>query len=198
MKRVLAILMTGLCGVGSALAETAYVTDMLRLGVHRAEDTSDEAFVYLNSGDALEVLERNRFYARVRLPTGEVGWVRGAYLVDEEPARRRVNQLEQERDTLASELETLKATVSDRLARLDELEAEAKARAEASRGERAELEDLRSTNTKLTRSLQRYRFSVPVNWLLGAILSCLLAGSLGTWWWLDRRSRRRHGGFRIY
>jgi len=34
----------------AALAETAYVTDNLRLGLHQAEDTSDRAFRTLESG----------------------------------------------------------------------------------------------------------------------------------------------------
>ena len=32
-----------------ASAETAYVTDILQLGLHAAEDTSDRPFRYLNS-----------------------------------------------------------------------------------------------------------------------------------------------------
>ena len=39
--------------VSASVAETAYVTDMLRLGVHAAADTSDRAFVNLESGDRL-------------------------------------------------------------------------------------------------------------------------------------------------
>ena len=52
----------------SALAETAYVTDQLRLGLHRAEDTSDRSFRTLESGQELDILSQNRNYAQVRLP----------------------------------------------------------------------------------------------------------------------------------
>ena len=37
-----------------AAAETAYVTDNLRLGLHAAEDTSDRAFRFLESGQAMD------------------------------------------------------------------------------------------------------------------------------------------------
>ena len=38
-----------------AAAETAYVTDNLRLGLHTAEDTSDRAFRFLGTrGDAID------------------------------------------------------------------------------------------------------------------------------------------------
>ena len=44
----------------AALAETAYVTDNLRLGLHQAEDTSDRAFRTLESGQPVEILSRGR------------------------------------------------------------------------------------------------------------------------------------------
>ena len=54
----------------TAMAETAYVTDNLRLGIHQAEDTSDRAFRMLESGQPLEVLYRDGSYAAVQLPSG--------------------------------------------------------------------------------------------------------------------------------
>ena len=53
-----------------AAAETAYVTDNLRLGLHQAADTSDRAFRMLESGQSLEILSRDRNYANVQLPDG--------------------------------------------------------------------------------------------------------------------------------
>ena len=57
----------------TAVAQTAYVTDNLRLGLHTAEDTSDRAFRYLESGQEMEILTRDRNYANVRLPDGTEG-----------------------------------------------------------------------------------------------------------------------------
>lgn len=59
-----------------AAAETAYVTDNLRLGLHQAADTSDRAFRTLDSGQELEVLTRDRNYAHVALPDGVRGYVK--------------------------------------------------------------------------------------------------------------------------
>ena len=70
-----------------AAAETAYVTDSLRLGLHHAEDTSDSPFQNLVSGAALEVLERTPSYAHVRTAEGQEGWVKSAYLVAQEAGR---------------------------------------------------------------------------------------------------------------
>ena len=47
----------------AAFAETAYITDNLRLGLHQAADTSDRAFRTLESGQELEIISRNRNYA---------------------------------------------------------------------------------------------------------------------------------------
>ena len=43
-----------------------------------------------------------------------------------------------------------------------------------------------------------YRYSVPYKWVAGVILVCLLGGFLAGLWWIDYRSRKRHGGVRIY
>jgi hypothetical protein len=56
MKRQIALLWALGLVPGLVGAETAYVTDMLRLGIHNASDTSDRPFDNLVSGTALEVL----------------------------------------------------------------------------------------------------------------------------------------------
>ena len=88
-----------------AVAETAYVTDTLNLGLHEAADTSDRPFRTLQSGQQFEVLSRDRYYAHVRLPDGATGYVKAAYIVDEKPAKLIVEQTAAERDRLAAELE---------------------------------------------------------------------------------------------
>src|SRR5690606_14220547 len=94
------VLLLLLLGAAAARAETLYVTDMLRLGLHRASDTSDSPFTTLVSGTALEVLERTTYYARVRTPDGTEGWVKATYLVAEPPARARLHELEAEVERL--------------------------------------------------------------------------------------------------
>jgi uncharacterized protein YgiM (DUF1202 family) len=67
-----------LAWAGSAAADTAYVTDMLRLGITSSRDGSGSPFDTLTSGEALLVLERAGNYAHVRLEDGRDGWVTGA------------------------------------------------------------------------------------------------------------------------
>jgi len=181
-----------------AFAETAYVTDNLRLGLHQAEDTSDRAFRTLDSGQELEVLTRNRNYAHVRLPDGTIGYVKAAYLVDDKPAKLIVNETQAANEDLRQRLAELNAAFSQPAATIEKLEAavaEAQSALAAATERAATLED---DNESLRQRQEQYKFSLPINWVAGALAFCLLAGFLGGLWWTDYRSRRRHGGVRIY
>lgn len=181
----------------TAVAQTAYVTDQLRLGVHAAPDTSDRAFVNLESGDRLEILEQNQFYARVRIPDGREGWVRRTFLVDEQPARFRIQKVEQERDRLSAELAALQNQMSKRNEIVSNLESQLATATDTRQVERDELADLRERNKELVKDLEAYRFSVPGYWFLATIIVALVGGFIAGKKWLDQLSRRRHGGFVI-
>ena len=85
-KRLVLVLLV-ICGSAtSASAETLYVTDILRLGLHHAEDTSDQPFENLVSGAPLEIIEKKSNFAHVRTADGQEGWVKSAYLVAEKPS----------------------------------------------------------------------------------------------------------------
>lgn len=181
-----------------AQTEVGYVTDNLRLGLHQASDTSDRAFRTLESGQALEIISRNRNYANVRLPDGVEGYVKAAYLVFEKPAKLIVAETEAERAALQEELQDTKAAFAAPAATIASLEAqlaESKAEAEANAGLVADLgaqvEDFRGRQ-------DQFKYSMPVTWVGGAMFVCLLAGFLAGLWWVDRASRKRHGGIRIY
>ena len=181
-----------------AAAQTAYVTDNLRLGLHAAEDTSDRAFRYLESGQAMEILTRDRNYANVRLPDGTEGWVKAAYLVDEKPAKLIVAETIEERDRIASELEEAKAAFAEPAATIEQLRNQSAELSTELDDARAEIAALREENASIEGLKERYRGSVPLTWVGGVIALCLIVGFLVGLWWVDRRSRQRHGGIRIY
>ena len=181
-----------------AAAETAYVTDNLRLGLHAAENTSDRAFRYLESGQAMEILSRDRNYANVRLPDGTEGWVKAAYLVDEKPAKLIVAETMAERDQLAGELEQAQAAFADPAATIEELRGQALKLSTDLDDARSQITALREENASIQGLKERYRGSVPLKWVGGVIAVCLVAGFLIALKWIDYRSRKRHGGIRIY
>ena len=145
-----------------AVAETAYVTDNLRLGLHTAEDTSDRAFRFLESGQAMEVLSRDRLYANVRLPDGARGYVKAAYLVDDKPAKLIVAETAAERDALATELEEARAAFAEPAATIEQLRTESSGLAAQLETAQADIAALREENASIQGLKEKYRGSVPI------------------------------------
>lgn len=181
-----------------ALAQTAYVTDTLRLGLHEAADTSDRPFQQLESGQAMEVLSRTQYYALVRLPDGTEGYVKAGFLVDQKPAKLIVAETQAEVDRLTGELEELRqafaapaTTIETLRAQVSDLESELASTEAVAAGLQEENADLREA-TATERTL------VPLSWVSGVAVVCVIAGLLAALWWTDHRSRKRHGGIRIY
>ncbi len=198
ISRILSVVATLLFVPPIAIAETAYVTDNLRLGLHRAADTSDRPFRTLESGQSVEVVSQNRNYAQVRLADGTQGYVKAAYLVPEKPAKLIVAETRAERDRLGAELETLRgefaapaATIAALEQRVADLEAELGAR-------EARIADLAEANAEHRDRQAQFKYSLPISWVGGATGVCLIGGFLLGLWWVDRQSRKRHGGIRIY
>ena len=181
-----------------AHGETAYVTDNLRLGLHEAADTSDRAFRTLESGQEVDIISRDQYYANVRLPDGTVGNVKVGYLVFEKPAKLIVAETQAEVERLTSELDSTRAafaapaeTISSLEAQLAASDAMAKESAARANELSAEVEDLRDRQGQ-------YKYSLPISPVGRAMFVCLLGGFLGGLWGVDPRSRKRHGGIRIY
>lgn len=193
------LLAVALCGfVGSALAETVYVTDILRLGIHQAADTSDRPFETLVSGEPLEMLERTTNFARVRTAEGREGWVKSAYLVEEKPAQARVQELETELSALRAEAGQARAARAAAEQEAHRLGARAAADTSSAEAIKDTLARLQSENERYEARLESYRGSLPLAWVLAALLVAGGAGFAAGLWWLDALIRRRHGGFRVY
>jgi SH3 domain protein len=184
--------------VGSASAETVYVTDVLRLGMHEAPDTSDKPFENLVSGTALEVLDRNSSYAHVRLPDGREGWVKGTYLVTDKPASARVLELEAKLggfENAAVAAKTAQTAAEDQLA---SLRSELQSTTGSAESVQETIARLQNENQAHAERLEAYRHTLPLAWVAPAFVVSLVAGFLAGLWWLDALIRRRHGGFRVY
>lgn len=182
----------------SVFAETAYVTDNLRLGLHQATDTSDRSFRTLESGQALEIIDRNVNYAHVRLPDGVEGYLKAAYLVYDKPARLIVAETQAKVDQLEQKLADLKkafAVPGATIASLEQQLAESQANLDSMTAGVAELND---ENAKYKKRHDQFKYSLPLSFVGSAMAVCLFVGFLGGLWWTDRRSRKRHGGFRVH
>jgi hypothetical protein len=146
----------------------------------------------------MEVLLNAGNYANVRLPDGTEGWVKTGYLVDVKPAKLIVAETMAERDALVTELAEAKAAFSDPAATIENLQGEATNLQVQLDSAQSQITELQAENASIQGMKERYRGSVPLSWVGGAILVFLIAGILAGLWWSDRSSRKRHGGIRIY
>ncbi len=181
-----------------AAAETAYVTDNLRLNMYQNPDLSGARIDTLVSGQSFEMLSRNAQTAFVELSDGKQGYVSAAYIVTDKPARLVVEQTLAENTRLTRDLEEMRQSFAEPAALLESLRQESadlQAVIDANAARMAELED---ENESHMNRAARYEYSLPYSWVGGAIIICLLAGFLLGLWWIDRQSRRRHGGIRVY
>jgi SH3 domain protein len=181
-----------------AIAETAYVTDNLRLGLHRAQDTSDRAFRTLDSGQQVEIITRDRNYAQVELPDGTPGYVKVAYLVFDKPAKLIVTETQNELESAMKELAELKDAFAAPAATIESLKTQIAEQQQDLDESAVQLKKASSENDSYRKRYQQAKFSLPASWVLSAMGVCLLAGFLAALWWTDHRSRKRHGGIRIY
>ena len=193
---------TALCltALTPALAQdtTFYVTDRLRLGLHAAEDTSDRPFRVLDSGQAMTVLQRNGNYANVQLPDGTEGWVKAAYLVDEKPAILVVSERAENYEAMQAELADAKANFAGSAGRIAELERQVGELQSDLAARNDKLTSLSSENEGFRKRMSLYAGALPWPMVLGASIVAIVLGFIGGMWWIDYRSRKRHGGFRIY
>lgn len=181
-----------------ASAETAYVTDILRLGLHEAQDTSDRPFQTLVSGAELEVLQRVTNFAQVRTSDGRQGWVKSAYLVTDKPAQLIVAETQA---ALNAAQESLLAEQQVRVAaeaELHELLNSSESRLGQAVAMESRIDELSSRNSELEARLDSYRSVVPFGWAATAVVASLLGGFFLGLWALDAYVRHRHGGFRVY
>ncbi len=183
MRIGLSVLLVICCA--PAGAETLYVTDILRLGLHHAEDTSDQPFENLVSGAPLEVIEKRPNYAHVRTADGQEGWVKSAYLVADKPAQLRVAELEAELTRMRNEFaeaRNARLVAEEEAGRLNKQVAASSDSAEAIQDT---LGRLKHENEEYESRSEGYRGALPLPWVGAALLVALVAGFLAGLWWLD-------------
>jgi SH3 domain protein len=197
LKRSLLLLAFCACA-GVAGADPAYVTDSLRLGLYADADGGGDPIETLASGNAVEVLERNGGYARVRTAAGSEGWVKAAYLVTKKPALARVAELEAEIDDLKNDVASAREAQHAAEEQIDKLNNRAASSSGSTEALQETVGTLRNENEAYAERLEGYRRTLPLQWVVAALVVVLVGGFLAGLWWLDSLIRRRHGGFRIY
>jgi SH3 domain protein len=85
-----------------AQAETVYVIDELKIGLHESASINSPIIKLVTSGTELTVIEQSEELVKVKEPEGSEGWINNKYIVKNKPGKARVNELEKEIELLKS------------------------------------------------------------------------------------------------
>lgn len=162
------VLLLGLLLSTAAAAETTrYVTDRVLADLHTQPAAGGKLLRRLPTGTAVEILDGEGRYTKVRTTDGTVGWMLAGKLQEQRPAQLLLLALTEQQQRTVAELKEV----------------------------RSELQQMRERQaaggfTRMLGGLPTWLVSVffAVAALLGFVLGVL---------WLDRRYRHRHGGFRV-
>ena len=92
-------------------AETVYVIDHLAVGVHENKTLNSPIIKVLPTGTALEVLEREEAFVKVRTDDGLEGWVDKNYVMEDKPSQLALLELEAKHVDAVNELEVARAEI---------------------------------------------------------------------------------------
>ncbi len=208
------------------LAEVAYVTDEVNIGLHKEPTNESPIIKLVPSGTELNIIERENDLIHVEEPEGVRGWINTQNALNNKPGKTKINELEITNKELHKKIETLekkstelisqgeleKKLNSERL-KVGELQVELtniKSRAgniQTSDKLLTDIEQLKNANKQLIDQLESAGINrknslgsiKPKNESLSfsIFLIIFIFGIASGIFILDYINRRRHGGFRI-
>ena len=199
-----------------AQTETQYVIEQLVVSVNAAADGSGDRVDQIKSGDRVEVLEKQDDQSRVRLSSGQEGWVRTSYLSATPPLREQLRTRTDELDKLRAEKTKLEAELATaRKAASTAASAASAAPVPAPAPIPTASEPVPRASDPPSAAESPSIDTAPANppmfasdgmmpsrpsWLvaIAASLLTLVAGFVLGWRVLDKRIRAKYGGLRIY
>ena len=125
-------------------AQTVYVSEDFEITMRTGPGTDRKIISLIQSGKALEMVEKGEDWSMVRTANGKEGWVLNRYLTEDQPCAMVLDRVRQDYDVLATQYKDVKA-------QYDELSAQRKALNEnitQSQQERDELSQAYSTLKK--------------------------------------------------
>ena len=96
-----------------ATADTRYVGDELVITLRAGKSSQHKIVKTLKTGTALEVLEEDETYLKVRIQDGSEGYVLRQYVSSDPPKTQRIAELEKLNSNLQKKYKTLETTNSD-------------------------------------------------------------------------------------
>lgn len=186
-------------------AETRYVTDELQLSMHEEINSQGKLLQRLNSGTELELIETEGLYARVRTKEGVEGWTKAGFLISDKPARAqlldsqaKIEDLQQKLNQNQEQLAASRADLENIRNNEGQAYTELTQRLDTAEKVASTVGQLQQENEAYRAQLNGDKVEIPFKWGLIASGLSLLLGLVGGIALFDYRSRKRHGGYRIY
>jgi SH3 domain protein len=104
----------------ASIAETVYVSEDFEITMRTGPGSDRKIISLVQSGKALEILEKGEEWSMVRDHSGKEGWVLNRYLTPSQPCAMVLDRVRQDYDVLAAKYKGLKEN-------FDELDAQKKA-----------------------------------------------------------------------
>jgi uncharacterized protein YgiM (DUF1202 family) len=179
-----------------------FVSDKLVLNVYSEPEQAGSRVATIETGDAVDELERGQGFVRIRLSDGREGWVGSNYLTTDAPAAVQLRDLQRQQKgstqavdkRAAEEIARLKKESEALQSQVKELKAAAAAPAPADEGV---LEGASPTPQRLATATPANTAGSTWLWSLIVVLAAGLAYAAG-YLSLARRIRKKFGGLRIY
>jgi SH3 domain protein len=197
-------------------AEQLYVADKLVLNVYAEAEQGSSRVATIETGDAVEEIERAENFVHVRLADGREGWVGANYLSAEPPAIVRLKALQAERSGSSAPGTEAPKQLTDEVARLKKqnaaLTAELtglKKKAASAPAMPAAAPAVNESSTPAAHAASEPEEPVAATpvvvvqhsywwaWLL-AVIAAGGIGFVGGYQTLGRRVRERFGGVKVY
>lgn len=178
-----------LLGTGfSAVAETVYVSDTLRVGVRTEPDNSSSPTGVVKTGMKLEVLGSQQEYLQIKTEDGLTGWIKKIYTINQAPAIIRLKQEQNKYDQLNNQLKELQVTLSA----LQNTNNSLTKQVEELKEDRSRLQLLQARTTSNQQDVKSTWY-----WWLIALLVLSVGGFVGGVQWSQHQTMKRLGGLRL-
>jgi SH3 domain protein len=90
-------------------ADTVYVSEDFEITMRTGPGNDRKIISLVQSGKALEILEKGDEWSMVRIPNGKEGWVLNRYLTESQPCAMVLDRVRQDYDVLAAQYKEIKS-----------------------------------------------------------------------------------------
>lgn len=183
--------------------EIRYVSDQIVLKMYQ-DSALSKTLSPLKSGDRVKVLKRDDGYAQVKLKDGTKGWVKSSYLEKEKPAIIKLEEVQEELDSLKSKHTDLLLEQTEPVNLNDSELMQRVETAEAARDNlQKRVNELETQNTRQVEELRQLKNTTVVKqeksrniilWIILPLLT-LITGFFIGYKYLETKVKARFGGY---